>query len=66
MLTTFKVMQEKSEEQLKAWKEERWRKETELEEKRRREERAHELQVLQLLTRGHNTKAAHVLIWTPY
>jgi hypothetical protein len=45
-------MQDESEERFRAWDEERWRKETELEEQRRREERAHELQVLQLLTRN--------------
>ena len=51
VLATFKTMQEESGEWFRAWEEERWRKETELEERRRREERAHELQVLQLLTR---------------
>ena len=47
-------MQEDAEERFRAWEEERWRKETEFEERRRREEIAHELQVL-LLT-GHRSQ----------
>ena len=45
-------MQKEAEERFRAWEEERWRKETELEDERRREGRAHKLQVLQLLTRN--------------
>ena len=45
-------MQEEAEERFRAWEEEKRRKETELEDQRRRKERAHELQVLQLLTRS--------------
>ena len=51
-LTIFTRMQEQSEKRLREWEEERWRKETELEEKRRAEERAHELQVLKLLSQN--------------
>ena len=45
-------MQEDAEARYREWEEGRWKSETELEEKRRREDRAHELQVLQLLTRS--------------
>ena len=72
-LTIFTRMQEESEKRFREWEEERWRKETELEEKRRVEERAHELQVLRLLSQNqpiythpshHNILPSHQNMFT--
>jgi hypothetical protein len=45
----FVKYQSEADEKYRKWEEERWRKETELDEKRRKEEREHEMRLFQML-----------------
>ena len=68
-LTAFQCMQEKAEERFRKWEEERWQRETELEERRRKEDKAHELELLKILmqsqtqsqTQSHTAHYQHPL-----
>ena len=48
-IEAFLVHQEEAEDRFKKQEEERWKKETELEDKRRSEDRAHEMRMLQMM-----------------
>ena len=48
-IESFTKYQGEAEDRYQKWEEDRWKKETELEDKRRKEDREHELQLFQML-----------------